>query len=351
VNLEHKAALVVGSFAAPGFAQAVAGRQRAALIWFGLELAFTLLATVWIGFPLLAILLRFVAAVAAFVELRRLDAKLRRLAAPLAWWHRISLVVLIGGIAAFAALRATVEGFKIPSSSMYPALIIGDHIFVDKLSPHWRAPERGEVIVFHFPCAPNRDYVKRVIAVAGDTVEVRCNVVYVNGKAIPNELVEARSTYKDYDEQNQTWFSRETSRYREHHGGHTYEVFHDPGRPERDKNVSSLDAGDNRDFPQRDRMFPPSCQQSDFYERTERAQQPIGKLVVTKQDAQPCEQQAHFVVPAGGLFVMGDNRNNANDSRYWGAASVDSVIGRAIGIWLTNPPSGDASLGRFGGVD
>ena len=101
------------------------------------------------------------------------------------------------------ALRAfVIEAFKIPSSSMYPTLEIGDHIFVNKfiygVRIPWtstkffelRGPERGEVIVFMYPCEPDRDYIKRVVALAGDTVEVRCNVVYVNGVAVPSKMIE-----------------------------------------------------------------------------------------------------------------------------------------------------------------
>lgn len=345
VKLEHKLAVIAGSFAAPGFGQAVAGRRRAALVWCGLEVTFTLLATRWVGFPLLATALRFVAAFVTAVQLRRRDDVQT-------WWHRLSIAVFIAGIGAFAVLRGTVQAFKIPSSSMYPTLMIGDHIFVDKLSSLWRTPERGDVVVFHMPCQPDRDFVKRVIGLAGDTVEVRCNVVYVNGAAIANELQDASATYRDYDEMEGKWYTRATSRYREHHGEHTYEVFHDPERPERDKHAATLEAGDSRDFPQRDRMFAPSCTASDFYEqKPARVAQPAGKLVVTKPSAQACEQQAHFVVPAGGLFVMGDNRNNANDSRYWGVVPIDAVIGRAMGIWGSRAKGEAPSLSRFGSID
>src|SRR4051794_37844267 len=126
------------------------------------------------------------------------------------------------------ALRAfVIEAFKIPSSSMYPTLEIGDHIFVNKflygIRIPWtntklfelRAPRRGEVIVFVQPCEPDRDYIKRVVATAGETIEVRCNVVYVDGKAVQNELVEGDGcTYDDYDELNKKWSTRECSRYR-----------------------------------------------------------------------------------------------------------------------------------------
>src|SRR4051812_27640643 len=101
------------------------------------------------------------------------------------------------------ALRAfVIEAFKIPSSSMYPTLEIGDHIFVNKfiygIRIPWtstklfeiRTPKRGEVIVFIQPCEPDRDYIKRVVATEGQSVEVRCNVVYVDGEAVENELVQ-----------------------------------------------------------------------------------------------------------------------------------------------------------------
>src|SRR4051794_1068923 len=128
------------------------------------------------------------------------------------------------------ALRAfVIEAFKIPSSSMYPTLEIGDHIFVNKFiyGVHipmtntklfqWRGPHRGEVIVFQYPCDMDRDYIKRVIALENDTVEVRCNVVYVNGKANPTKMLQngSQCSYKDYDEHEDRWFTRQCSRYQE----------------------------------------------------------------------------------------------------------------------------------------
>jgi signal peptidase I len=197
------------------------------------------------------------------------------------------------------------------------------------------------------PCA-RVTYIKRVIALAGDTVEVRCNALYVNGARVAEQVIEPQASYRDYDEHDGKWFERRCSRYRETHGGHTYDVFHDEDRPKR---ATDMTTGDSRDFPQRDRMFAPSCHQSDYYEPKPGAtKQPIGKLVVTKQDAQPCEQQAHFVVPPNALFVMGDNRNNANDSRVWGAVSVDAVVGRAIGVYYSHPPHADIDWGRVGAV-
>src|ERR1044071_6670902 len=101
---------------------------------------------------------------------------------------------------ALARRAVVLEAFKIPSSSMYPTLEINDHIFVNKFIYgiripfttiklfEWRKPKRGEVIVFIQPCEPDRDYIKRVVATEGETVEVRCNVVYVNGKPVEKQI-------------------------------------------------------------------------------------------------------------------------------------------------------------------
>ena len=250
------------------------------------------------------------------------------------------------GAFGFGVTGQYLEGFKIPSSSMYPTLVIGDHVYVDKLSASWRSPERGEVVVFTQPCS-RHPYVKRVIAVPGDTVEVRCSILYVNGKAIPTTLVAAQASYKDRDESSGAWFERSVSRYREVLGGHTYEVFGDTERPKHEA------AADSHDFPRRERaMFTPACGQSDYYAPDPKmAKQPMGRFVETKPEetATACEPQLHFVVPAGGVFVMGDNRINANDSRYWGVVPNELLIGRAIGIYSSTGVEGRWS--RFGAIE
>ncbi len=251
------------------------------------------------------------------------------------------------------ALRAfVIEAFKIPSSSMYPTLEIGDHIFVNKfiygMRIPWtnvkffelREPRRGEVIVFIYPCDPTRDYIKRVIALGGDSVEVRCNVVYVNGKAVPSEMIEngEQCSYMDYDEQQNRWFPRHCSRYRETVGEHYYGTFHDPERPLRDRRKQEgHPVPDDRDFPQRGLPAGPSCSRSEDALAAAKIEQVKGKLVETQPEAVAgaCEQQLHYVVPPGHVFVMGDNRNNSNDSRIWGSVPLDNIKGRALFIWLS----------------
>jgi signal peptidase I len=317
----------------PGFGQGLAFR-RVRMLAFALATIVTTIAILWsVWFLPITLAVRIGAAIDAYRLLRGHTTPSNRVLAAIA--------LVIGAISG-GSYELALEAFKIPSSSMYPTLVIGDHIYVDKLSLRWRAPERGEIIVFEQPCS-QQVYVKRVIATAGDTVEVRCSAVFVNGAKLADRLEDANATYRDYDENNGRWFERRVSRYSETHGDRTYAVFHDADQPS--------DVADRHDFPNRDRNLAPSCQQSDFYEpKPGVKQQPLGQLVVTKQDAQPCEQQAHFVVPPNALFVMGDNRGNANDSRYWGAVSVDAVIGRAIGVYYSHAPGSDIVWSRIGAV-
>ncbi len=252
------------------------------------------------------------------------------------------------------ALRAfVVEAFKIPSSSMYPTLEIGDHIFVNKFIygvriPYTRTklfelrgPKRGEVIVFIYPCDPDRDYIKRVIALAGDSIEVRCNVVYVNGVAYANKLVDPAYTYDDYEETdpNPHWFPRQVSVYQETVDGIVHEAYHDADRPLRDQRLAAgtQTQGDGRDFPQRGMPFPPMCSNSPDAGKVGADQQVRGTIKETKPEGQAkvCEPQLEYIVPPGHIFVMGDNRSNSNDSRVWGSVPIENIKGKALFIWLS----------------
>jgi hypothetical protein len=102
------------------------------------------------------------------------------------------------------------------------------------------------------------------------------------------------------------------------------------------RKLGTQPGGDNRDFPRIDNPFPPNCKQA--AEDTGGASpqtQVMGKLVITKPGAKACEQQEHYVVPAGHIFAMGDNRFNSNDSRVWGSVPVDNIKGKALFIWLS----------------
>ena len=264
---------------------------------------------------------------------------------------------IVAAILIALALRAVVlEAFKIPSSSMYPTLEINDHIFVNKFIYglripftttklfEWRKPRRGEVIVFIQPCEPDRDYIKRVLATEGETVEVRCNVVYVDGQPVDHQLVKGEGcSYRDLKEGAPSWTTETCSEYVERVDGHEYHAYHDAGRPNRDERLarddgrdSGIVSGDGHDFPSLNvPREPPKCPIGSDGEPVGTRNQLPGEIVMTRQHVGVCEPQLHYVVPPGHVFVMGDNRANSNDSRYWGSVPIDNIKGKALFIWLS----------------
>lgn len=269
----------------PGAGQGLAGRRVRMGIFAVAHLVATVLSVVSVWFLVVSLAIRVVAAV---------DAVVGRGGAETYVWAGIAGVV---GVGALVFGQVAFDSYAIPTDSMVPTLRVGDSVFVSKLAA--KDVGRGDVIVFEQPCA-KVVYVKRVVGLPGDSVEVRCGVVYVNGAAVR----------RDGD--------RETL------DGHTYRVAID---------------GEPHDFPMRDRLIAPSCSSGNFYES--KSTQPVGKIVDDGKQADACAPQLHFVVPAGGYFVMGDNRNHANDSRYWGVVPVGSVIGRVVGVALPVKRLGD----------
>jgi signal peptidase I len=319
----------------PGFAHGLTSQRRAMAFW----LALFALSLVPVAFTIWGLAVVVSVNIASVVHA---VARIRQLPQPIHWnWQLPLTSVAVSVVLAFVARTYVIEAFKIPASSMCPTLQIGDHLFVSKISRLWHSPERGEVVVFVQPCMPDRDFVKRVIAVGDDTVEIRCNVVYVNGKAVANELVQADCTYSDFDQVNQKWFSRPCSRYHETLDGHGYDIFHDPDRPSRDARGTARAVGDEKDFP-RDTTVRTCLNTNDWEPPAHLVQEP-GTIVETKPESNPCEPHTHYVVPPGHLFVLGDNRSNSNDSRYWGSVPVENVKGTVVGIW--HP------LARFGALD
>lgn len=205
-----------------------------------------------------------------------------------------------------------VEPYKIPSGSMIPTLLIGDHIFVNKLSygvriplagkmvAHWGGYERGDVVVFvnplddQLPALRQRDYVKRIIGLPGDTVEVIGEVVHVNGVPQARTPVEDGFSYYDRMVDNGEWTKRSASLL--------------------DETLATT---------------------GDLTEKGPRTTH----SVLSHPDHPHAWREGPFVVPAGHLFMMGDNRDNSQDGRYgkeggW-FVPFDHVKGRAFVIWFS----------------
>ena len=166
--------------------------------------------------------------------------------------------ILIAVILALFIRSFIVQAFKIPSGSMLPTLQIGDHLLVNKfiygvklpvtgtVIVPWKDPKLDDIVVFRFPKDRSIDYIKRVVGVAGDTIEVKNKQLYINGEANNN----------------------------------------------------------------------PHAQYTD--------------AIIMKAGAGPRDNMGPVKVPEGSLFVMGDNRDNSYDSRFWGFVDLKDVRGKAF---------------------
>jgi signal peptidase I len=202
-------------------------------------------------------------------------------------------------------LRAfVVEAFKIPSGSMLPTLQIGDHLFVNKYLYglrvpltklkflELREPHRGEVIVFIYPKDEDKDFIKRIVGVPGDTVEVRQSRLFINGQAVHREAIAGPCRYEEVEEGTGIRSERRCEQFWEELGDARYLTYYDPAAT-----AAAYRRGD----------FPP-------------------KRIGPHQ-----------------VFVMGDNRDNSSDSRVWGTVPYDNIKGKALFIWLSL--GGDDFLG------
>lgn len=192
-----------------------------------------------------------------------------------------------------------VEPFRIPSGSMIPTLKVGDFILVNKFSYGIRLPvidskiigigepERGDVVVFRFPKDPSVDYIKRVIGLPGDRIAYRSKNVYVNGKRIPVSKIGPYTETKD-------------------------------GLP-----------------------IPGATKLS------EKISDELNHEILIESNK--ATFNGEWIVPENHFFVMGDNRDNSNDSRFWGFVPEKNLVGKAFMIWMNwNFDDGGIEWGRIG---
>jgi len=214
------------------------------------------------------------------------------------WWVEYGASFFPIVLIIFTLRSFVFEPFRIPSGSMMPTLEAGDMIVVNKFSYGLRlplvgtkiwdtgSPQRGDVVVFRYPRAPEQDYIKRVVGLPGDEVAYLDKRLTVNGEEVPH------TRDGDYFEPDQFAY---VAQHAEQLGDVTHRILLD--------------------------------------ERARQYLEPTWQF----PGREHCEYLSNGVrcrVPAGHYFMMGDNRDNSLDSRYWGFVADDLIVGRAFFIWM-----------------
>jgi signal peptidase I len=223
---------------------------------------------------------------------------------------------------------SVVESFYIPSGSMTPTLLEGDYVLVNKYTYGVRlplinrkildvdAPRRGDVLVFRYPQDTSQHFVKRVVGVPGDVVSYQGKRLSINGKRVPTEAMEDY-LYRERRE-DEAGVRRDDYRflgqYRETLGEATHRFLNDPERP----------------------AFVPFIPRADAFAGREHCRYDASGVV--------CR------VPEGHYFVMGDNRDDSLDSRYWGFVPEENIVGKAFFIWLHFSSWSRPDAGRIGSL-
>ena len=206
-------------------------------------------------------------------------------------------------IAFVLVLRSFVyEPFQIPSGSMMPTLLVGDFVLVEKFSyglkdPAFRfkflptgEPKRGDIIVFKYPEDTRVDYIKRVIGLPGDTIYYKNKNIWIQEKCASQKAncPAPKKLATEYVQKGEFFdYGVPLIEYQETLGDVSHSILINPQRYDRSQNYK------------------------------------------------PTPNRAQWLVPEGKYFVMGDNRDNSKDGRFWGFVSDEHLVGKAVAIWMS----------------
>lgn len=236
-----------------------------------------------INFPLILVLAVLISGLIVLIDMiffarKRGDRPVPLIAEYARSFFPILLIVLL--IRSFL-----MEPFRIPSSSLEPTLLPGDFILVNKFNYGLRlpvtdskviainSPKIGDIVVFHFPPNPAVDYIKRVVGVPGDRLSYINKTLYRNGKVMPQRVLENQVIH---DADGNTW--------------------------------NAIKAEEDLQGVKHNIYLRPNVLARDYYD---------------------------IIVPPEHYFVMGDNRDDSKDSRYWGFVPDKNLVGRAVAVWFS----------------
>jgi len=188
------------------------------------------------------------------------------------WFKELVIVIIV----VLFIRTFLVQAYNIPSGSMKPTLLVGDFILVNKLVYKLSEPQRGDIVVFKWPVNPQIDFIKRIIGMPGDTIEVKGEKVFINGKEVPLRFI---------------------SKIQE----------------------------DGTDKLIYEEILPNGVRH---------------KIALYEYPFIPRKDAYYAKIPEGYYFVMGDNRDNSEDSRYWGLLPRENIVGKAFFIYFSGdiPP-------------
>ena len=236
------------------------------------------------------------------------------------WWLDWTAGLFPVILVVFVLRSFLFEPFKIPSGSMIPTLWVGDLILVNKFHYGVRLPvintqvtagepvRRGDVMVFRYPPKPSLDYIKRVVGVPGDEVAYLNKQLTINGQPVP------KASLPDFFEEDSLSYIKQFQE--------SFPIGASPSEMSTSKTVRLLNNAERPAF----------IAGTDDFPFKDRCSYSVEGMV--------CK------VPPGHYFLMGDNRDNSLDSRYWGFVPEANIVGKAIMVWMNF-----SSLKRIGAID